>query len=227
MSPSSSSWAGAGAVAAAGRCGRAFFLGMGARHGILSASLVAFPTAAMVSSDLSAAASTLSALARTLKASDSPDLWRSLQLTARSIADALRVKDPVQDNHTLLGRSPLPTTLTNLLSLALHGASVPDLAYSPAVNELLRVAANLSMDHSKSDLISSRTSLSRSSDENRGHLLEAGFPQATSSLLESYVELVPQPPTTRPFPFTAPHLNVIRSAIGVLLNSSVGYGACL
>ncbi|KAF8741027.1 hypothetical protein AX14_006226 [Amanita brunnescens Koide BX004] len=60
-------------------------------------------------------------------------------------------------------------------------------------------------------------------NENRGHLLEAGFPQATSSLLECYVDLVPQPPTTRPVPFTAPHLNVIRSAIGVLLNSSVGY----
>lgn len=113
----------------------------------------------MVSSDLSAAASTLSALARMLKASDSPDLWRSLQLTARSIADALRVKDPVHDNHTLLGRSPLPTTLTNLLSLALHGAPVPDLAYSPAVNELLRVAANLSMDHSKPLVIPSRISM--------------------------------------------------------------------
>ena len=112
----------------------------------------------MVSSDLSAAASTLAALARTLKANDSPDLWHTLQLTARSIADALRVKDPVHDNHTLLGRSPLPTTLTNLLSLALHGSPVPDLAYSPAVNELLRVAANLSMDHSKSLVISSHIS---------------------------------------------------------------------
>ncbi len=69
--------------------------------------------------------------------------------------------------------------------------------------------------------------LSHASDENRSHLLEAGFPQATSSLLESYVELVPQSTATKPFPFTAPHLNVIRSAIGLLLNSSVGYGAYL
>ena len=113
----------------------------------------------MVSSDLSAAANTLSALARALKANDSQDLWHSLQLTARAVADALRVKDPDHDNHTLLGRSPLPTTLTNLLSLALHGAPVPDLAYSSAVNELLRVAANLSMDHSKSLVVSSHVSI--------------------------------------------------------------------
>ncbi|KAK2466957.1 hypothetical protein APHAL10511_001215 [Amanita phalloides] len=161
----------------------------------------------MASSDISAAASTLSSLARTLKSNDSADLWHTVRLSARSIADGLRVKDPVHDNHSLLGKSSLPTVLTNLLSLALHGAAVPDLAYTDPVNELLRVAANLSMDH----------------NDNRGHLLEAGFPQATSSLLESYMDLVPQPPTLNPFPFTAPHLSVIRSAIGVLLNSSVGY----
>lgn len=119
---------------------------------------ISVPTALlvlMVSPDLSVAASTLSSLARSLKSSDSPDLWHNLQLTARAIADALRIKDPVHDNHTLLGRSPLPTTLTNLLSLALHGAPVPDLTYTAPVNELLRVAANLSMDHSTLVVISS------------------------------------------------------------------------
>lgn len=161
----------------------------------------------MASSNLSVAASSLSSLASSLKSNDSLDLWHSVQLAARAIADALRVKDPIHDNHTPLGKSSLPTVLTNLLALALHGAPTPVLPYTAAVNELLRVAANLCMDH----------------NENRGYLLEAGFPQATSALLESYADLVPQPPTMKPFPFTAPHLSVIRSAIGVLLNSSVGY----
>ncbi|KAM6500561.1 hypothetical protein JOM56_003575 [Amanita muscaria] len=159
------------------------------------------------SSDPLAAATTLSSLAYTLKSDDSQDLWQNLQTSARTIADILRVRDPVNDTHTLLGRTALPTTLTTLLSLALHDSSVPDTAYSAAVNELLRVAANLCMDH----------------NENRASLLDAGFPQAVSAMLENYVELVPQLPTSKPFAFTAPHLTVLRSAIGVLLNSSIGY----
>ena len=195
-------------------------------RGILRILRGALPLQVMASSDVAVAAGALSSLAHSLRSNDSLDLWRNLQLAARTIADALRVKDPARDNHSPLGRSSLPTTLTTLLSLALHGASVPDFAYTAAVNELLRVAANLCMDHSTFPVISFQfLSSSRGPDENRGALLEAGFPQATSALLENYVELIPQPPSQRPFPFTAPHLYIIRSAIGVLLNSSVGYGA--
>ncbi|PFH54395.1 hypothetical protein AMATHDRAFT_186396 [Amanita thiersii Skay4041] len=157
--------------------------------------------------DLSSATHTLSSLPHSLKSDDSNSLWHDLQINARFIADALRVKDPVQDHHTRLGSSSLPTSLTSLLQLALHNSPVPDLAYTASVNELLRVAANLCMDH----------------NDNRGHLLEAGFPQATAALLENYVELLPSPPHTRPFAFAASHLNILRSAIGVLLNSSIGY----
>ncbi|KAF8636632.1 hypothetical protein AX17_003441 [Amanita inopinata Kibby_2008] len=159
------------------------------------------------SPDLSVAADTLSSLALSLKQNDSSALWHNVQTTALSLADALRVKDPARDNHTPLGRSSLPTTLTTLFSLALHSSPVPDITYAAPINELLRIAANLCMDH----------------DENRGYLLEAGFPQLTATLLENYSDLLPQPPHLRPFAFSAPHLNILRSAVGVLLNSSINY----
>jgi hypothetical protein len=61
-------------------------------------------------------------------------------------------------------------------------------------------------------------------DENRGQLLEVGLPQAIVSLLEGYSESVPNPPTATPLPLAIPHLKVVRTAIGVLLNVSLNYG---
>ena len=53
------------------------------------------------------------------------------------------------DDRTLLGKTLLPQTLTSLLKVALEGSNVPDDTRAPAVFELLRVGANLCMDHSK------------------------------------------------------------------------------
>ena len=62
------------------------------------------------------------------------------------------------------------------------------------------------------------------SDQNRGQLLEAGFPQATVSLLEGYADQLPAGSQFNPLPLAILHLQVIRTAIGFLLNSSLGYG---
>lgn len=64
------------------------------------------------------------------------------------------------------------------------------------------------------------------SDENRGTLLEAGFPQTVLGLLESYAESV-KPAQRDPFPFSVPDLKIVKTAIGFLLNASVGYGVSL
>lgn len=61
-------------------------------------------------------------------------------------------------------------------------------------------------------------------DENRGQLLEAGLPQAMVSLLEGYAETIPPEPHSRPLPLSIADLKVVRTAIGVLLNASIGYG---
>lgn len=66
-------------------------------------------------------------------------------------------------------------------------------------------------------------------DENRGHLLEAGFPQEVVSMLEGYIGTIQNgttfPPT--PLPLSVLHLKVARTAIGVLLNTTLGYGMYL
>jgi hypothetical protein len=61
-------------------------------------------------------------------------------------------------------------------------------------------------------------------DENRGHLLEAGLPQAIVSLLEGYAEPIGTTPQREPLPISIPHLKVVKTAIGVLLNVSINYG---
>lgn len=53
------------------------------------------------------------------------------------------------DNHTALGQSGLAQTLTTLVTSALHGSAVPDPAFTAPLFELLRVSANLCMDHGK------------------------------------------------------------------------------
>lgn len=61
------------------------------------------------------------------------------------------------------------------------------------------------------------------SDENRAALLEAQFPQAIVSLLEGYAEEIPTPYETVPLSLSVPHLKVVRTSIGVLLNASLNF----
>ncbi|KII88576.1 hypothetical protein PLICRDRAFT_54405 [Plicaturopsis crispa FD-325 SS-3] len=145
-------------------------------------------------------------LAQLPDASEHTDSWQEVEVTARGLADSLRVTDSADDPQTALGRRRLPQTLTSLLKAALDGASTPDDARAHAVTEILRVAANLCRDH----------------DENRGYLLEAGFPQAIVSILEGYLEDAPSV-AGNPLLLSIDHLQVIKTAIGVLLNASVGY----
>lgn len=135
------------------------------------------------------------------------DSWRDLELIAQHLANYLRKRHGPEDYHTPLGSTTLPQDLTSLLGVALNGAPIPDDARTPAVLEILRVGANLCVDH----------------DQNRGNLLEAGFPQAVVSLLEGYSELVPSGSQADPLPLSIPHLEVIKIAIGVLLNTSLGF----
>lgn len=60
-------------------------------------------------------------------------------------------------------------------------------------------------------------------DENRNHLLESDFLQSVVSLLEGYAATIPEN-RKEPVPLSMPDLKIVKTAIGVLLNSSVGYG---
>ncbi|KAG6820603.1 hypothetical protein H0H93_014519 [Arthromyces matolae] len=113
------------------------------------------------------------------------------------------------DNHSIIGETALPRTLASLLTLVLRGSPTPDEKYTPVVFELLRVTANLCMDH----------------DDNRGRLLEAGLPQAIVSLLEGYADTIPQETRGEPLDLSVPQLKVIKTSIGALLNASIGYDA--
>jgi hypothetical protein len=53
----------------------------------------------------------------------------------------------IEDNHTSLGQSDLPKSITTLLQLALRDSSVPKDSRTSPVFEMLRVTANLCMDH--------------------------------------------------------------------------------
>ncbi|KAH9951320.1 hypothetical protein B0H21DRAFT_718473 [Amylocystis lapponica] len=133
-----------------------------------------------------------------------PNQWIEVEATAQRLADDLRAKDVEQ--QTALGKTLLPQTLTSLLKGALDGASIPQETCKPAIYEILRVAANLCMDH----------------DDNRGYLLEAGFPQTVLSILEGYAESV-QSNQPDPLPLSIPDLKLVKTSIGLLLNASIGY----
>ena len=64
-------------------------------------------------------------------------------------------------------------------------------------------------------------------DDNRGYLLDAGFPQIVVSLLEGYAETLPVIPSHVPFLLSDPHLKIVKTAVGALLNLSLGYGKTL
>jgi hypothetical protein len=106
-------------------------------------------------------------LVRQIRDTDTSESWHDVETSAQLLANSLRVRDgpgeetyslptpfgifdalPV-DNHTALGKTALPQTLTSLLKLALHGSVIPDINYTSAIFEVLRVAANLCMDHGK------------------------------------------------------------------------------
>ncbi|RDB21038.1 hypothetical protein Hypma_011561 [Hypsizygus marmoreus] len=151
----------------------------------------------------------LSALLDNIRDADTEQPWRDVENVSQALANGLRIRDGPVDNHSILGKTALPWTVTSLFTLALKGSPFPGENFTSVVFELLRVAANLCMDH----------------DENRGRLLEAELPQALVSLLEGYAESIPPPPYTKPLSISVPHLKVIRTAIGVLLNASIGYDA--
>ncbi|TFK42625.1 hypothetical protein BDQ12DRAFT_703078 [Crucibulum laeve] len=159
------------------------------------------------STDLLSLQQRLEELAITIRNTEMQSLWTDVENVSRGIANGLRVRDREVDNHTLLGNSELPQSLASLISLALHVSATPALPYTDATFELLRVAANLCMDH----------------DGNRGHLLDASVPQLILSILEGYAEAIPLPRKYEPLVIEPGHLKVVRTAIGVLLNASMGY----
>ena len=61
------------------------------------------------------------------------------------------------ERQTALGKTLLPQTLTSLLKGATDGAALPKPTQKPAIFELLRVGANLCMDHGMFVLPSSKT----------------------------------------------------------------------
>ncbi|KAG8217480.1 hypothetical protein J3R82DRAFT_5625 [Butyriboletus roseoflavus] len=162
---------------------------------------------APITSTCTESASKLSSLLIDLSYNPSEESWLNVQLICRHLANLLRIRNGTEDNHTTLGESSLPQDLTSLLSKALDGSAVPNDTRATAVLEILRVSANLCVEH----------------DQNRGQLLEAGFPQATVSLLEGYADQLPTQPQVNPLPLSISHLQVIKTAIGFLLNSSLGY----
>lgn len=185
----------------------------------------------------------LATLLADIRATDSEQLWREVEQVSQTLANGLRARDgpgnstPVirheitesivlVDNHTVLGRTALPQSLTSLFTLSLQGGAIPNDNFTSVVFEILRVAANICMDHGKYHVHKSRVNPPNIVlDENRGYLLEAGLPQALVSLLEGYSEPIPPPPHPKPLDISIPHLKVIRTAIGVLLNASIGFGA--
>lgn len=131
--------------------------------------------------------------------------WNKLQATAQALADALRAKN--SDTQTALGKTELPAVLAAIVKDALRCLRVPDVSHLPALYETLRVGANICVDH----------------DENRGLLLESGLLTSLITLLQRYTDLIPSDKPTDFLPLSVAHLKVVRTAIGVLLNASLGY----
>lgn len=159
--------------------------------------------------DLESLERRLSQLLAELYDRESEQAWKEVETTSQYLANGLRVRDGPVDNHSVLGRTALPQSLTSLFTLALHGSATPSDSFTSVSFEILRVTANFCMDH----------------DGNRSHLLEAGFPQILVSLLEGYAEAISPLPNMKILTLSLPHLRVIRTAIGVLLNASIGFDA--
>ena len=106
----------------------------------------------------------LANLAIALANRDDESLWESVEDTAMLIANSLRTKtgpsasfvyplilglrtNPTVDHHTILGKTELPQTLKALLGLALQETYPPAEKRTTLITEILRVGANLCMDH--------------------------------------------------------------------------------
>ena len=171
----------------------------------------------------------------------SPPAWDQVQTTALELANALRSKGPgistnslshflntvpltqyhtPDDVHTTIGQTDLPTALTNLLSAASEssGGDIPSDSAAPATFEVLRVAANVVMDHGMfiSFQWNPSSSQTPSSDGNRQRLLDAGIINPLLSVLQGYAK---DTDALR----AIIHLRVAKTLIGVLLNLSLGY----
>jgi len=150
----------------------------------------------------------------------------------KALGHSSDINDHTDDQHTVLGRTLLPQTLNSLLKTTFHGEKTPPADKRGAIFEILRVGANLCMDHGtfsppRGHRSRDLRSLNRrfQSDENRGNLLEAGFPQTVVTLLESYSESIPpKRGLTDPLPIHPEDLKIVKTAVGVILNVSLGYG---
>ncbi|KAF8344201.1 uncharacterized protein EI90DRAFT_3028678 [Cantharellus anzutake] len=144
-----------------------------------------------------------------------PD-WFSAESIARNLANALRSKDSI-DNHGIIGGTSVPFSMTTLLKYSQTSADkttepVISRTSASAVFEILRVSANLCMDH----------------DINRGRLLDAEFPQIVLSILRSYVALLEKTPASSTLPDPASilslqDLKIVKTAFGFLLNAGLDY----
>ena len=189
-----------------------------------------------------ALADNLDRLLSQLSASVSPSGWHDVQVTAGKLADILRIRDGSGGStiHHLSRlsrlRSDKRTTIPRLDILLFLGRSPLSCRALSVVDRSQTTAMQApSLSCSASQLIFAWTTVcllngvvpaqfERVTDDNRGHLLEAGLPQAIVSLLEGYSEHVVPPLRQPPLPLPILHLKVIRTAVGVLLNASINYG---
>ena len=76
-----------------------------------------------------------------------------VQVRPRLLSVYLSLPDvSLVDNHSILGQTELPQSLTSLLSLALNGAHIPDIDHASVILEILRVGANFCMYHGQQAL---------------------------------------------------------------------------
>lgn len=160
-----------------------------------------------------------------------PRPWQTRcgQRTVRALSSlkfSSLLKTIAGDTQTELGTTELPTVLAAIVKDALRCLRVPDVSHLPALYETLRVGANICVDHGATQRLHPLNPLlTPSADENRGHLLESGFLTSLVTLLRRYTDLIPSDKPTDFLPLSVAHLKVVRTAIGVLLNASLGYGA--
>ncbi|KAG8842501.1 hypothetical protein FRB91_004137 [Serendipita sp. 411] len=122
--------------------------------------------------------------------------WPQVEEAAQGLANSLRSKDSA-DHRTALGQSALPKSIVTLLGTA-YGHEIPTTPPKLATFEMLRVAANLCMDH----------------DVNRQQFLDAGLLDILLSLIGLHRQLANP---------SADDLKVAKTAVGSMLNACLGY----
>ncbi|KAG8866522.1 hypothetical protein FRC20_008266 [Serendipita sp. 405] len=122
--------------------------------------------------------------------------WPQVEEAAQGLANCLRSKDSA-DHRTALGQSALPKSIVTLLGAA-YGHEIPTTPPKLATFEMLRVAANLCMDH----------------DVNRQQFLDAGLLDILLSLIGLHRQLANP---------SADDLKVAKTAVGSMLNACLGY----